>query len=773
MKLKLILFFLFVNIVCIEQTIAQKLTLTDLTAICNKKNWEDVDKYLFARGWTYFSSSKGDSEHYNTVTWSYNLNSYNDKAEAWFYLYNYDDFPNKIEYNVFNKPAYSLIYNNISSNGFKSVESNIDDDLVTTKYANATYYLEIYNQKRTDDDSYYSSSSITAYGIRLVKKSGVYDPDNGKKTTYYDNYNVNEEYTLKNGEFHGEFKSYHENGELEMKGNFINGKANGNFIVYNSYGEKTSELEMKNGLKEGKGLIFENNKISEESIYKNNQRNGESSLYYYDDNGRLIMKINGSFKDDQKYGLWKSIVITDINTEVLLSENNYINGVLEGSFKEYINDTLKIGYYIDNLLNGDYLEYFNINRQINGGYATSDTTKLTLITKGRYSNGNKVGNWSHKFSTGTIESFGKYQNDKKEGEWKYYYNNYVLKDKIADYAGKLYLIETYKNGELNGKKIRYSTLEETEPFPCGNNETCTELVCKKLTQIHNYKNDLLNGTSEIIDSLGNLLVKGNYYNGIENGEWLFNYYDENKKLVIKEIGSFNNGKKNGKWVKKSPEDKIILTREFKNDVLDGIVEKFEVTGELSFRKVYEKDKLILWEQFDSTGINLDFSAKLIIDYNKEFLYELTSYFSGGYVIQENRISNVDPKIELNLESYLIDPTIYIEEKHGKYELYMNEKLIQKGQYANDTKNGEWSYFYYDQNVVEKQKFSFNAKTGAEMYYLLSGELFSGTFTYSDVPNNVIEKRKIEDGLRNGKTTYIDMTTNKKIKKENYKDGILD
>jgi hypothetical protein len=36
-----------------------------------------------------------------------------------------------------------------------------------------------------------------------------------------------------------------------------------------------------------------------------------------------------------------------------------------------------------------------------------------------------------------------------------------------------------------------------------------------------------------------------------------------------------------------------------------------------------------------------------------------------------------------------------------------------------------------------------------------------------------EIRKIKEGVRNGKTTYIDLKTDKTIKKEKYSDGVLD
>lgn len=771
MKIKLILLFLFVNIICIEQTIAQKLTLTDLTAICNKKNWEDVDKYLFARGWTYFSSSKGDSEHYNTVTWSYNLNSYNDKAEAWFYLYNYDDFPNKIEYNVFNKPAYSLIYNNISSNGFKSVESNIDDDLVTTKYANATYYLEIYNQKRSDDDSYYSSSSITAYGIRLVKKSGVYDPDNGKKTTYHDNYNVKEEYTLKNGEYHGEYKSYFENGDLEVKGTFLNGKANGKFIVYNSFGEKISEVEMKNGLKNGKAITYLNNKINDVSIYDEDLRNGEYSKYYYNDDGRLYLKTIGFYKDDQKSGKWQSVVLTDFNTEEIVAEFNYNNGVLDGLYKEYSNDTLKIGNYSYGKLNGNYLEYYNLNRQMNGGYPTSDTSKLELLTKGIYYNGYKTSNWVNHYQSGAILGHGKYQNDKREGEWKFYYDNYIQKGEVTNYSGQLYLIENYKNGDLDGKTIRYSTLKYTDPYPCGN-DSCMDLIQKKVTEIYNYKNGKMNGKCEKKDTLGKILLEGYYLDDVENGDWTYFIYEQNK-LISTYKGNFTNGYENGTWTAMNSENIVILTREYRSGRLDGFVNKYDEFGKLIYQKKYHKDVLVMWEDFIPTNDYISIKSKFLLTYDKAFTFELTTSYPNGYSIEEFRISSNDPSLKLNLESFLLDPTKYIKERHGKFEIYVGDKIEISGKYIDDKRVDDWMHYSFDQNVQIRQNYYNDMKNGAEKYETLDETLFSGTYTFTNTTANEVEKIKVKDGLRNGKTIFYDLATNNKLRKVNYKNGIID
>jgi hypothetical protein len=54
----------------------QKLSLTDLTNLCNKKNWQDVNQFMLLKGWTYCNSEEGDTEKYNTITWSFNKEDY-------------------------------------------------------------------------------------------------------------------------------------------------------------------------------------------------------------------------------------------------------------------------------------------------------------------------------------------------------------------------------------------------------------------------------------------------------------------------------------------------------------------------------------------------------------------------------------------------------------------------------------------------------------------------------------------------------------------------
>ena len=119
---------------------------------------------------------KGDTEKYSTITWSYEK-SYDDKAVAWFYLYIYEGYPNKISYSVFNKPSYSLIQNSLKNKGYKLENSEIEDNELISTYTNSNFILKITTEKREQDKYSSFDKSITAYRFMVIKKSSIYDPD--------------------------------------------------------------------------------------------------------------------------------------------------------------------------------------------------------------------------------------------------------------------------------------------------------------------------------------------------------------------------------------------------------------------------------------------------------------------------------------------------------------------------------------------------------------------------------------------------------------------
>ena len=87
------------------------------------------------------------------------------------------------------------------------------------------------------------------------------------------------------------------------------------------------------------------------------------------------------------------------------------------------------------------------------------------------------------------------------------------------------------------------------------------------------------------------------------------------------------------------------------------------------------------------------------------------------------------------------------------------------------KTGTWKYYYFTQNIIKEAEYNNDIQI-KETFYDLNGKLFTGEFEYLKKNEGINEIVKIKNGLRNGKTKYIDQKNNKTIKKENYKNGIL-
>jgi antitoxin component YwqK of YwqJK toxin-antitoxin module len=329
--MKRIVTYFILTILCCSSIYGQKLTLTDLTTLCGKKNWEDVNQTLLAKKWTYYDSEKGNTYKYNTITWSFNKDYYSEKAQAWFYLYTYEGYPNKISYSVFNKESYSIIQNSIASAGFKLINSEIENNEIISTYSNANYTLKVSTEKRDKSDYSWESKSLTAYNFTLIKKAGIYDPDNGKKTDYYygdvvkaeytllngkingqvktyhyngkiklignytngeknglfkeydDSGNLETEYSMSNGELNGVLKTYYSNGKLRRSGNYLKGEEHGSFVEYDEYGTKEAEYVMANGMKNGVLKVYEDGKIDVSTTFKDDIKNGQRIEYYYND----------------------------------------------------------------------------------------------------------------------------------------------------------------------------------------------------------------------------------------------------------------------------------------------------------------------------------------------------------------------------------------------------------------------------------------------------------------------------------------------------------
>lgn len=758
----------------------QQLTLSNIENICTKSNWDSVNQFLMKKNWEYYESKKGDSEKYSTITWSYEK-SYEDKAEAWFYLYTFESFPNKISYSVFNKSSYSSIQNALSSKGYKLKGSEIADNKLISTYANSKFILKITTEKRKKDNF---NKSITAYQFLLIKKSSIYDPDNGKKTDYYYGKTKQAEYTMLNGKMNGSLKVYYKDGQLKKIGNYKKGLASGNFIEYDKNGNKTYVYNQSNDKKNGKLIYYKNNKISYSTHYTDDIQNGEKIEYYYNkETERLYLKTIGQFLNGEKNGLWKLVFINEEKRERILTVNNYSKGIKDGFSQDIKGDSLIIANYSNNKLNGNYKIYLDVTRAVLGGVIETDTSKLSLISDGNYSNGQKSGYWKNYSLSRGLSSEGNYSNNSKTGEWKYYYSKYINNNKPTPYSEKLYLIENYSKGKLNGLSKRFSYLNKKK-YKCSeldkknqSKDSCTTMVHEKILETSYYKNNKMNGLFELRDSLDILVAKGNFKNNQKNDKWFHRYNDkdhDNNPYHYFMEGSYINNRRDGKWILYYNKEQINKTINYSNGQFNGKLTEWNKEKKPKKVKLFDNGELKELIVFDSIGQSPKEKFEIFEKYLNRYKCRYTQYNSIGKNSQVYWLKK-DKKINHNWFKYLFllklkkndESLIY---KNGEFTSYdLKDRPLIIGEYLKENKVNNWTYYYYHQNI--RLEIDYDRYTDvSEKYFTISNELFSGEFTFTDNEQKTKEVRSIKNGVRHGKTVFIDLKTGKKIKKVKYKGG---
>lgn len=790
---------------------------------------------MLKKGWEYHSSNKGSSTEYNTITWSYNKNLYDDKAEAWFYLFTYEGFPNKISYSVFNQPSYTIIYNSLAAKGYKRIDGDIEDDKIINKYSSSHFLLEISTQKRESDYSY-NNSSVTAYSFQLIKKAGVYDPDNGlKKDYWYDGDNIKAEYTLKNGklngkfisyyyngnkkkegtylngeenglfkeysedgkldfeyhmksgEFNGSFKVYYETGILKKSGNFLNGKKNGSFIEYDEAENIIATYTMRNDQLDGIFYYYTKGKITKEEEYKNGILQGLYKEFLYDENDTLILKQEGQYINEQKNGLWQLFYVKDGENRLLRSEI-FLNGVKNGKFQDVSGDSLIIGSYKNDKLNGDYYIYRDFAKLFLGTVINTDTSDLNLAVKGSYKNGLKSGYWEYYYLSGNHPiRTGFYSDDKKTGKWSYYYPQYVDEEnKPLPYSGKLYLTENYENDKKNGLQIRYSYIDKIK-YPCDTiiynqyHDTCINNIYKKVYQSFTYKNDVLYGACIVKDSANITTFKGNFSNGKKDGFWIESHTStsiDNKPFYIFEEGNYLNGKRNGEWKEYAQKNYIWNVYNYTNGKLNGKYTNYLKNGNPCKIKYFKNGKLEKLVNYDTLGINIIQTYEILEEDDYSMKVRKTEFNPDSKISLVYFIKKDKPKLDHNFFEIMFNLKTGKNSDgkdgypDGMFQYYDNKgNILVEGKLYKKDRVGIWKFYYPDQNVRVEIEYSNNELLSENYFINGTNNLYKGEFIYIDNETGIKEVRKIKNGLRNGKTTYYNVEGNK-IKTEKYKDGKL-
>lgn len=748
---------LLVSTICL----GQKVTLNDLLALNKKKNWEEVNTILLNKGWTYFSSTKGDEEHYNTIVWSFGKERYNDKAQGWIHLYTYEDIPAKILYTVYNRPAYTLIQNSLATAGFKLLNNEIEDDAIITTYQNKDFEITCSTIKIEND---YSATS-TGYNFLVINRSGIYDPNNGFKKIYYENGVLKQEVNLKNGNLHGLFRQYHENGKLHIEGNFLSGEKNGLFKEYYENGSLQNEYKTVNGEIDGELKQYTAGRLTSVINYKMGKKNGNCIHYKYNESGILYIKQTEAYTDDIETGRWSTFSYTD-GVEEEMTYVNFVNGLKEGTCKEYLSsDSLQTAEYKNGLLDG--LCTLQVLVTLTSADDYTPIYFMPIVSISNYSQGVLNGKSTY-YSMGNKSSEGYYLDGEKHGEW----NSYIL---MGNYLGEIDCTINYVKGKREGvtKTYFYSDLK---PSPDTLFRISYSQVNLKVNQKMEFKNDLKNGEYLLLDSLGRILEKGQYLNDLKEGEWQeVESYDFETSEVTYLNGQYIRGQKMGSWTKYDQKENIQAVYSYNEDQLNGETVIWGNSGLISEKLLFKDDKLIEVKYYDSLGLKPQYKFEIYDVKKTSFRTRLTYYSDDSYEAQEYWLSmsadeNYDPfdfasYFLYNLETKTGEISSH---KDGAFAMYdKDDRPLILGNFYKEVPTGKWIYFYYPQELKIEEN-----RTGPEEYFDLKGNRFSGEFYYTDEKTGIKEIRKIKNGFRNGKTKYFSIDNDKVIKTEKYKEGLL-
>ena len=454
----------------------------------------------------------------------------------------------------------------------------------------------------------------------------------GKFTQFfYPSGKVSSEGCLENGSAEGIWVSFYENGSLKSKGEYVKNELNGKWSFYYENSQLQKEIVYLNHRKNGveinyseEGVIitsttwesdvkngeeiryFESGEIQHVTYFTEGKKDGKCRQYAID--GRIITfktykkgvifsteRFNRFDSQGEKTGVWKEF----FESLVVSEEGPYAGGKKHGVFRTYdkrgnlinlvkyefgevvvdeeiLDPTEVIRLYHPNgqcseetvyrngIKHGVFRE-FNTSGEIVSGGVYSDGVLLEsgIIDK----SGKKQGKWIIYYKSGEVKAEGNYVDDLREGEWIFYYE-----------SGPVEQRGFYKKGEYDDVWVW--------SFKNGDKK-----------RFEQYIKGVEHGDFLEYDSLGNVLLKGNYKNGLREWNWIYHVNDH------KEEGFYISGQKDGEWVHTYSDGTVIFRGSFSFGEPEGLHRVWSAEGIIvSSGKYKEGVKHGKWKFYDSEGV---------------------------------------------------------------------------------------------------------------------------------------------------------------------------
>lgn len=477
---------------------------------------------------------------------------------------------------------------------------------------------------------YYPNGKISSEGyIKNGKPDGYWK-------NYYENGKIKSEGNRKNAQLDSLWKFYNEEGKLSLSYVYAEGKKNGIKTVYDTETKQIiSEENFTNDARQGISYYFKEGVKYKEVPFEKGKENGYGKEYLPDGliqaitfykNGFIARdeKINRKDKFNKKQNIWKEFYASG----VVKKEMRYRDDKLDGYLKEFEPDgnLLKAEKYIDGVLQVNVAELVKLDIQnsyyASGKVKTSGTYKEgtpegftrryseegVIIGSELFKDGIKIGEgvydekgykqglWKEFYTTGQLKAEGEYINDKKLGEWIYYHLNGKIEQRgkytkdakpTGDWkwyyeSGNILRTETFVKGLPDGDMFEYSDsgmVVTKGLYLDGEREGPWLIFDGDVKDEGEYKAGVKSGKwKEIFNGNNKIAIEGSYIDGLENGKFIFNYYNGK----VKEEGEYIMGSKEGNWRKYDTEGTLYTTIQYK----DG--KEFKIDG----AKIKEEDSTI-------------------------------------------------------------------------------------------------------------------------------------------------------------------------------------
>jgi antitoxin component YwqK of YwqJK toxin-antitoxin module len=187
-----------------------------------------------------------------------------------------------------------------------------------------------------------------------------------------------------------------------FQGSFTDGKPDGELIYYNRSGDELGRSTITDGT--GTKLTYHlNRRVASRTRYKDGQLSGK----YEELSTRGKTLVEGHYFADKKHGWWREWT----ETGLLVSEEHWRRGKLDGAFKKYTGGKLVVeATYKDGKAEGPYTEYRDGKPALAGQFAAD----------------RRIGTWTAYDAGGAATLTATYKDGVLDGPWRQLDNGVVV-----------------------------------------------------------------------------------------------------------------------------------------------------------------------------------------------------------------------------------------------------------------------------------------------------------------------------------------------------------